>query len=288
MENAFEPGKTVIFDHLHHRSRSCEDIENIQSQILRRHESFTSEAKVIIVYGVKVQKRLLESRVFTFLPRWDEYDGVLVVLDRECTYREPDVKYKFRRAFLFAKHLNYLIYQQKGNKVLIRQDVITKAAANMAGVGYLVKPNFYRDKLWSRDNPQRSAALKEVRDLAQQLGPQPLRETILSPSITSTFNKATPIVWSNLWDDQPTYSNNVLAEEILPAALAFWRNTEGNEQQFNWRSPSDLPLPVLKWLQGSRYALFNSVSVPESNNEIIKAIHRLAFETQPTAQFPLE
>jgi len=70
--------------------------------------------------------------------------------------------------------------------------------------------------------------------------------------------------------------------------LAFWRNTEGNEQQFDWRSPSDLPLPVLKWLRGSRYALFNFVSVPESDNEIIKAIHRLAFETQPTAQFPLE
>lgn len=172
MENAFEPGKTVMFDHLHHRSQSCEDIENIQSQILSRHESFTSnileslEAKVIIVYGVKVQQRLLESRVFTFLPLWDEYDGVLVVLDRECTYRGPDVKYKFSRAFLFAKHPNYLMYQQKGNKVLIRQDVITKAAANMAGVGYLVKLNFYRDKLWSRDNPQRSAALKEVRDLA--------------------------------------------------------------------------------------------------------------------------
>ena len=64
----------------------------------------------------------------------------------------------------------------------------------MAGVGYLVQASFYRDKLWSRVNPQRSAILKEVRDLAQQLAPQPLRGTTVSPSITSTFNKATPIV----------------------------------------------------------------------------------------------
>lgn len=126
--------------------------------------------------------------------------------------------------------------------------MITKAAANMAGVGYLVRPNFSRDKLWSRDNSQRSATLKELRDLAQQLTPQPLRGTIVSPSITSTFNEATPDVWINLWDDQSTYSNKVLAEEILPAALAVWRNSEGNEQQFNWRNLSDLPLPVLQWL----------------------------------------
>jgi len=180
------------------------------------------------------------------------------------------------------------MYQQKGSKILIRQDVITKAAAKMAGVGYLVQPNFYRDKLWSRDNPQRSGTLKEVRNLAQQLAPQPLRATIVSPSTTSTSNKATPIVWSSLCDDQPTYSNKVLAVEILLAALAVLRNSEGNEQQFNWRNPSDLPLPVLKWLQGSRYALFNSASVPESDNEIIKAIHRLAFNIQPTAPPPLE
>jgi len=74
MENAFEMGKTVLFDHLHHRSNSCEDIEDTQSQILSRHESFTFDileslaAKVIIVYSVKVQKRLLESRMLTFLP----------------------------------------------------------------------------------------------------------------------------------------------------------------------------------------------------------------------------
>lgn len=61
-----------------------------------------------------MQKRL-EFRVLEFLPLWDEYDGVLIALNRECDYREPDKKYKFSRAFLFAKHPNHLMYQQKGN-----------------------------------------------------------------------------------------------------------------------------------------------------------------------------
>ena len=92
IENAFEMGKTVMFDHLHHRPHSCEDIEDTQSQILRRHESFTFdileslEAKIIIVYGAKVQKRLFESRMLKILPLWNEYDGVPVALDRECNY----------------------------------------------------------------------------------------------------------------------------------------------------------------------------------------------------------
>ena len=144
------------------------------------------------------------------------------------------------------------MYQPKGNEVLIRQIMITKAAANMAGLGYLVQPNVYRDKLWRKDDPQRSAILEGVRDLAQQCAPKPLHGTIVSPFIGSTVNKSTPMLWSSMWDDQPSYSNRVLADEILPATLAVCRSCEGHDEEFNWSQPSDLPLPVLKWVHGSR------------------------------------
>ncbi|KAL9100885.1 MAG: hypothetical protein Q9163_003796 [Psora crenata] len=64
-QSAFVVDKAVMFDHLHHLSHSFEQIEDTQSQILRRHESFTfdildsPEAKVLIVYSAKAQKRLL-------------------------------------------------------------------------------------------------------------------------------------------------------------------------------------------------------------------------------------
>lgn len=59
----------MMFDHMHNRSQTSEDIKNTQSEVVRRHESFTlDEAKVIVVYGVKVPSRLLETRELTFLP----------------------------------------------------------------------------------------------------------------------------------------------------------------------------------------------------------------------------
>lgn len=255
MENAFEKVKTVNFDHLLHRSPSYEDLEDIQSQILRRHESFTFdileslEAKVIIVYGVKVQKRLLESRMLTFFPPWDEYDGVFVALDRICNYREPDEDFKFRRALPFHKHSNYLMYLQKGSKILIWQDVIVKAAADMVGAGYLVRPNFYRDKLGA-------GKIRSVPPLSKKctISPNSWRRSRSVELFNHRLSRPRPIRPLQLYGIisgttcQPTVLNKVRAEEILLAALAVWCINGGNEQRFNWRNLSHLPLLVLKWL----------------------------------------
>ena len=62
----------MMFDHVLRRSDDCDDIEDENSSVVRRHESFTFdiltslEAKVIILYGGKVQMRLLKVRKFNF------------------------------------------------------------------------------------------------------------------------------------------------------------------------------------------------------------------------------
>lgn len=53
MDNAFQPRHTMMLDHFHRRSNDCDDVEDENSSVLKRHESFTfdilasSEAKVI-------------------------------------------------------------------------------------------------------------------------------------------------------------------------------------------------------------------------------------------------
>jgi hypothetical protein len=67
MDNAFHKGDTMMIDYVHRRSTSCEDIQR-EEALLDRHESFSnallasSEAKVILAYGTKVQNRLLRRR----------------------------------------------------------------------------------------------------------------------------------------------------------------------------------------------------------------------------------
>lgn len=292
MENAFRAERTMMLDHIHCRSATCEDIEDEQSLLGQRHESFTNEilaslqAKVVILYGVKLQRRVLKTRQLTFLPLWGAYEGVLVALDHESNYRESDSRYKFRRAFLFSGHPNHLMYQQKGSSVLKRHDLITEAAAGMAGENQLVRANFYREKLWKRDDPRRLAAFAEAGKRGAQLSPYPF-STMVSSSSNSRPDDAVPLTWDNIWDEQPIHNNRVLADEILPATLAVWSGKRSG-QRLDWHKLSDLPLPILRWLQGSRYALFGSVPVPESEDSIISMLCELAFEAQPVQRPPLQ
>lgn len=105
MDNAFQRGHAMMLDHVHRRSVDSVDIEDEGSSVLKRHESFTfdilasSEAKVIILYGGKVQKRLLKVRKFAFFLLWGRFKGILVGPDREDNHKEADTRYRYRRVF---------------------------------------------------------------------------------------------------------------------------------------------------------------------------------------------
>ena len=82
--------------------------------------------------------------------------------------------------------------------------------------------------------------------------------------------------WSNLWLNQPSHNNIDLKTSIIPGALKVWDDNADNAERFDWNHPSDLPEPVLKWLEGSKYAIFNSEPIPDSDEAIIQVIHNLA------------
>lgn len=170
------------------------------------------------------------------------------------------------------------MYQAKGNDVLKRHHLITEAAAEMAGESDLVQQDFYCNKLWKKTDPRRQATLKEVRSRGLQCSRQ-MPSTDMPPRSSFALDKAPQLDWDNLIHGQQTHRNKLLFEEILSGALAIWQE-EREENQLDWNSPFDFSVPILRWIQGSRYSLFNSASVPESAEEIISTLHRLAFPNQ--------
>ena len=111
-KNGYAEDETLMMDHLHYRTHISEDITEVESPTLQRHEKFTSEilesleAKVIIVYGSKMQKRLIATRDKVHIQLWGEHSEVFVALDfgmkklKKCS----DDNYRFRRVF-FGQHI---------------------------------------------------------------------------------------------------------------------------------------------------------------------------------------
>jgi hypothetical protein len=92
MGTAFQEGETLLFDHLHRRSRESDCIEQYPQTVLDTHEEFThqimasSAAKVEIVYGRSVQKRILQTMKTSMLPLWGRFKGIFLVLLHECNF----------------------------------------------------------------------------------------------------------------------------------------------------------------------------------------------------------
>jgi hypothetical protein len=283
----------MMIDYVHRRSTSCEDIQR-EEALLDRHESFTnallasSEAKVILAYGTKVQNRLLRRRRFKFLPLWGPFERTLLGLEFESNSQNSDDRYKYRRVFLFARHPSHLVWQQRGNDILRRHDLHTQAAVEMAGEDGLGHPEFFAQKLWKRDDPWRAMILKEVREINLQieLSRQPQSVSMLSVQ-SSAPNESRNLTWATLFDETETHSNLQLADKVLPDALKVW---EGTLKPFlNWKHPSNLPMPILRWIQGSRYALFDISPVPDSKERMMVTLHRLAFpERKEKEGLPLD
>ena len=86
MGNGFQEGKTLLFDHLHRQSAKSEGLKTYPETVINAHEDFTrqimgsSAAKVEIVYGRHVQKRILKIMKCSLLPLWGRFKGIFLVL----------------------------------------------------------------------------------------------------------------------------------------------------------------------------------------------------------------
>jgi hypothetical protein len=200
-------------------------------------------------YGTKVQNRLLRRRRFEFLPLWGPFEGTLLGLEFESNSQNSDDRYKYRRVFLFARHPNHLMCEQRGNDILRRHDLLTQAAVEMAGEDGLAHPDLFAQKLWKRDDPRRAMILKEVREINLQIELSRQPQSVSMRSVQSSApNESRNLTWATLFDETETHSNLQLADKVLPDALKVW---DGTLKPFlSWEHPSDLPMPILRWIQG--------------------------------------
>lgn len=173
MGNAFRKDETLVFDHMHRRSDQSRGLEEYPTQIIDRHEAFTrqilesSQAKVIIMYGKKVQERIMGDPNYqlTILPLWDMLDGYYISIDHESNYKNADKEFIVRRILLFAAHPQRLFYEPLQSEISRRQDVITFMATCMAATDLPCRDQYYANKLW-RQNMRESFLRNKILGLA--------------------------------------------------------------------------------------------------------------------------
>lgn len=139
MGNAYQPGETLLFDHVHRREARSEAIEKYPSNVLECHESFTDaigqsmQAKVEIIYGQKVQSRLLKTQAFEIFPLWGRFEGLTLFLALETSYANKDPRFQLRRVMLMASHPQHIFYCSRNSDTTLRQEKIMEAATLMTG-----------------------------------------------------------------------------------------------------------------------------------------------------------
>lgn len=97
MGNAFKRGHTLVFDHMHRRSERSRGLAEYSPPVVQCHETFarhiyeSSQAKVVMIYGKKLQDRFMSNPNYdlTLLPLWDTLEGHFIALDHEKNYKMP-------------------------------------------------------------------------------------------------------------------------------------------------------------------------------------------------------
>jgi len=174
MGNAFEKGKTLLFDHLHRRSRKSEGLIKYPAAVLKVHEEFTlritgsSAAKAEIVYGRPVQNRVLKTIICDILPLWDRFEGILLVMVHEQNFHNAEQHFKFRKVLLCVAHPQRMFYEQTKSLISIRQDLTMEVASLITGVN--VDLEYYQLKRWPQKMPTlKDEALSRAEELTQSL-----------------------------------------------------------------------------------------------------------------------
>jgi hypothetical protein len=152
MGNAFEKGKSLIYNHLLRRDEKSEGLQNYPEDVKLCHEAYiqkvreSMEAKVEVVCGTPVKNRMLEKQAFKFdsLRLWGEYHDICIFLDRESNYSNAQQEHQYRRVIVLAIHPQRFFYSREGESA--RQDKLLTVAAKISGVNSIER--YYEDQKW--------------------------------------------------------------------------------------------------------------------------------------------
>lgn len=261
MGNGFQEGETLLFDHLHRRSVKSEGLDQYPQAVINAHEEFTyqimasSAAKVEVVYGRTVQKRILQTMKCCILPLWDRFSGVLLVLLYESNFNNAEEEFMFRKIIFFATHPQHMFYQQQGSPVAVRQDLTFEAASCVADLKVELDLEYYQLKRWRSKVPT-------VYDLAQlkakdHLSLQDVEDALENPEpepkgMAKRFDVQDG-EWHSYFDQYP-HSNNA-TKKLLPAAIKTTMLVIESDCK-DWHDPSQFPPAVLDWFKGQKDVLF--------------------------------
>lgn len=260
MGNAFKKNETLIFDDLRRRSKKSESYETYPQEVIDCHVSWTQDicasatAKVEIMYGIHVQKRVLQRWAITILPLWGALCDVFLFLVHESNFSNPDETYRFRRVVLFACHPQRLYYEPAGSDLARLQDSITSTATKIAKDGTPCIKDYFLKKKW-----------RDGSDLWRQIEIKALGTTLEKTFDTLQYvdktkgSKDNALAaqsvteeegWGRYFSSNP-YSNDDL-RHLLPSAL----QAIDDHRDEQWNDPSDFPEAVREWFRGQKQILF--------------------------------
>ena len=137
--NAYRENETLIYDHLHRRSKKSEGLENYPENVVECHEQFTQKimeslhAKVEVVYGRQVQARVLHSGLkITAIPLWGGFANIILYFVHEDNFENKQPGHRFRKGLLFATNPQRVFYECEGGEIAVRQDRILEAVVRIA------------------------------------------------------------------------------------------------------------------------------------------------------------
>jgi hypothetical protein len=297
MGNGFQEGKTLLFDHLHRQSAKSEGLKTYPETVINTHEDFThqimgsSAAKVEIVYGRHVQKRILKIMKCSLLPLWDRFKGIFLALVHECNFHNADKEFRFRKVILFATHPQRFFTESKGSTIAVRQDLMIEVARCLGALEADFDPEYYQAQNWrskvpsvyelanlkaekmtkcvtddvtndvtndetNNDTKEETDGMTEFLSLQDAedgvLAVKPERPDILRSRVGE---------WYQYFEKFP--HSNATTRQLLPAAieatmLAISKNST------DWHYPSQFPRRVREWFKGQRDVLFYYGTVSSS------------------------
>lgn len=277
MGNGFEKGKTLLFDHLHRRSEKSEGLQKYPDAVIEAHEEFThqimasSAAKVEVVYGGSVQRRIYQTMKCYPLPLWGDFTGVNLFLVYESNFDNAEEGFKFRKVMFFASHPQHMFYQPKGGPQLVRQDLVLEAAYRTAGLKLDMDLHYHQERRWTSKTPtvhqlaqMKACQLTASLDLQDQVPEEMLDNMEQDPRATGYRRyDAQDGEWHAHFNQSP-HSNRATMKLLAPAIETVLRAVASDRN--DWLDPSQFPPDVLAWFRGQKEVLFYNRAISSAKD----------------------
>ncbi|KAL9635971.1 MAG: hypothetical protein Q9204_002423 [Flavoplaca sp. TL-2023a] len=215
----------------------------------------SSAAKVEVIYGRIIQRRILQTMLCDILPFWGRFSEIPLVLIYESNFNSAEKAFLYRKVMLFATHPQRMFHETKGSSVAVRQDLTFEAASYITDLKVSVDIEYYQSKRWYSKVPTvYQRAQMKANDLTQELSLQDM-ETIFEDhgtEIKAAVQKITPEdgEWHSYFDDYPR--NNNVTRKLIPTAIEATALAIESDCGI-WQNPSQSPPAVVK---GQKDVLF--------------------------------